>query len=142
MREELRSAFLSTGYGPAGERGHLSPTPGFPPRWARGAWAIVTAWNPGGARAADLANARAQADLLGLVQGSGLKLTPAVNGEGDWAEAALLIHGARLRQAADWGLHFGQAAVLWGVGARAALVWLDGGKVTGVERRWVVVGQG
>lgn len=137
MNEGVRAAFLGTSYGPVGERGHLSPTPGSPPRWARGTWAIVTAWNPGAERASPLANARAQADLLALVQGSGFAPTPAVNGEGDWAEAALLVYGARLRQAAAWGLHFGQAAVLWGVGARAALVWLDGGGVTGVERRWM-----
>ena len=138
MSGGLRGAFLGTGYGPAGERGHLSPAPDSPPSWARGTWTIVTAWNPGGQRASDAANARAQADLFALVQGSRFAPTPAVNGEGEWAEAALLVHGARLRQAADWGLHFGQAAVLWGVGARAALVWLEGGKVTGVERRWVV----
>ncbi|WP_104990018.1 DUF3293 domain-containing protein [Deinococcus sp. NW-56] len=138
MREDLRAAFLGAGYGPAGERGHLSPTPGAPPRWPHGTWAIVTAWNPGGERASDAVNERAQVDLLALVQGSGFAPAPAVNGEGDWAEAALLVHGARLRQAAEWGLHFGQAAVLWGVGARAALVWLEGGKVTGVERLWVV----
>lgn len=142
MREDLRAAFLGAGYGPAGERGHLSPTPGAPPRWPHGTWAIVTAWNPGGGRASDRANAQAHADLLALVRGSRFASTPAVNGEGEWAEAALLIHGARLRQAAEWGLHFGQAAVLWGVGARAALVWLDGGRVTGVERRWVVVRHG
>lgn len=138
MNGGLRAAFLGTSYGPAGERGHLSPTPAPPPGWARGTWALVTAWNPGGERASDPANARAQAALLALARGSGFAPAPAVNGEGDWAEAALLIPGARLRQAAEWGLHFGQAAVLWGVGARAALVWLDGGRVTEVERRWVV----
>ncbi|KEF33622.1 hypothetical protein RDMS_11625 [Deinococcus sp. RL] len=138
MNRELRAAFLGTSYGPPEERGFLAPTPAPPPSWARGSWAIVTAWNPGGERASDAANARAQADLLALVRRDGFPPTPALNGEGEWAEAALLIHGARLRQAADWGGQFGQAAVLWGVGARAALVWLEGGRVTGVERRWVV----
>lgn len=43
----------------------------------------------------------------------------------------------RRRQAAAWGADFGQAAVLWGTGRRAALVWLNGEGVVGVERRWV-----
>ncbi|MPY67792.1 DUF3293 domain-containing protein [Deinococcus sp. SDU3-2] len=116
--------------------------PGRPPSWAYGPWAIVTAWNPAGKRASDLANAQAHAALLTLVQDGGFTPMLVINGKGEWAEAALLIHGARLWQAAEWGSAFGQAAVLWGDGARAALVWLDGRRVTGAERRWLVVGHG
>lgn len=136
----MRAAFLGTGYGTPFERARLLEQRGPAPTWAAGTWAIVTAWNPGGARASGAANARAHAALLALVGASGFTPTPAVNGEGEWAEAALLVPGARLGQAAEWGLEFGQAAVLWGVGARAVLVWLDGGRVTAVERRWVVRG--
>ncbi|MDL2344118.1 DUF3293 domain-containing protein [Deinococcus sp. MIMF12] len=138
MNGGVRAAFLGTGYGTAVGRARLSEQPGPAPTWAAGSWAIVTAWNPGGERVSGAVNVQAQAELLALVRASGFALTPAVNGEGDWTEAALLVHGARLRRAAEWGLQFRQAAVLWGVGARAALVWLDSGRVTAVERRWVV----
>lgn len=99
---------------------------------------MVTAWNPGGQPAPAAANAQAQAALLQEVRAAGFRPVPALNGAGGWAEAALLVPGARLRQAASWGAGFGQAAVLWGVGARAALVWLEGGRVASVERRWAV----
>lgn len=137
-RPELRAAFLGTRYGPPGERCGLCGQRGPAPAWARGRWAVVTAWNPGGQPAPAAENARAQGALLGQVKAAGYAPRPALNGAGEWAEAALLVPGARLRQAADWGARFGQAAVVWGVGARAALVWLNGERVVGVERRWAV----
>ncbi|MBB5374687.1 hypothetical protein HNQ07_000131 [Deinococcus metalli] len=61
---------------------------------------------------------------------------PVVNGEGEWAEDALLLPAARLRDAVALGRRFGQAAALFGVGSRAALVWLD--RDVGVTRAWAV----
>lgn len=136
MREELRAAFLGTTYGPASERVRLAEEKGPAPTWARGEWAVVTAWNPGGRRVPEEANVRAAGDLLAQVRAAGLSPLPAHNGEGEWREEALLVPGARLGQAAAWGGEFGQAAVLWGTGRRAALVWLDGQRIVGVERRW------
>ncbi|EYB67505.1 hypothetical protein DEIPH_ctg040orf0080 [Deinococcus phoenicis] len=147
-RADLRAAFLATTYGTAHERFRLSARRGPAPTWARGdrgrgPWAVVTAWNPGGTLTAPEANARAGAALLARVQASGLVPWPAHNGEGEWREEALLIPGVRLRQAAAWGAAFGQAAVLWAVGARAALVWLDGdGRPSGAERFWAVGEEG
>jgi len=139
----LRAAFLGTTYGPPGERFRLLAQRGQPPSWAAkgwaaGGWALVTAWNPGGRSVTPHQNARAGAALRAQVQAAGFSPLPALNGEGEWAEPALLVRGAALRQAAGWGGSFGQAAVLWGYGARAALVWLEGGRVTAVERRWAV----
>lgn len=133
----MRAAFLDTTYGPAGERVRLAGERSPAPTWARGEWAIVTAWNPGGRRAPEEANVRAAGDLLTRVRAAGFSPLSAHNGEGEWREEALLVPGARLRQAAAWGADFGQAAVLWGTGRRAALVWLDGQRIVGVERRWV-----
>lgn len=135
--EELRAAFLGTTYGTADGRFRLSEERGPAPSWARGRWAVVTAWNPGGRRARDEDNARAGADLLTRVTAVGLSPLPAVNGEGEWEEEALIVPGLGLRHAAEWGGDFGQAAVLWGTGARVALVWLDrGGQIVCVERFW------
>lgn len=131
---EQRAAFLATTYGTPGERFRLSGERGSVPRWARGRWAVVTAWNPGGRRAGDGDNARAGAALRVRVTAAGLSPLPAVNGEGEWEEPALIVPGATLRQAAGWGGEFGQAAVLWGTGARVALVWLD--PPVQVERFW------
>ncbi|WP_245872860.1 DUF3293 domain-containing protein [Deinococcus planocerae] len=129
-----RAAFLATTYGTPGERFRLSEARGPAPSWARERWAVVTAWNPGGRRARNEDNARAGADLLARVTAAGLSPLPALNGEGEWEEEALIVPGATLRQATDWGREFGQAAVLWGMGARVALVWLSPG--VPVERFW------
>ncbi|GAA5511496.1 hypothetical protein Dcar01_00206 [Deinococcus carri] len=145
MSAGLRAAFLGTTYGTAQERFRLKERRRPAPSWARGPWAIVTAWNPGAARALQATNAQDAADLLARVRAGGFSPLPAHNGEGQWREEALLIPGAQLSQAVAWGNDFGQAAVLWGTGARVALVWLDGaGKVAGLERFWAgrVVGAG
>ncbi|MEF2278127.1 DUF3293 domain-containing protein [Deinococcus sp. YIM 134068] len=135
--QEQRAAFLGTTYGTAWERFRLSGERSAAPSWARGRWAVVTAWNPGGARAPDAMNIQAGVGLLAQVRATGLSPLPALNGEGEWEEEALIVPGAWLRQAAEWGGTFGQAAVLWGTGARVALVWLDtGGRVTRMERFW------
>lgn len=62
---------------------------------------------------------------------------PVVNGAALWAEDALLLPGARLREAAVLGRQFGQAAALWGTGRRVALVWI-GPEAVSVERCWAV----
>ncbi|WP_034384912.1 DUF3293 domain-containing protein [Deinococcus sp. YIM 77859] len=135
--KELRAAFHAATYGTAHERFRLATQRGKAPSWARGTWAVVTAWNPGGQPASDQANTRAAAELLARIQAEGFSPLPAHNGEGMWREEALLIPTARLHQAVAWGAAWGQAAVLWGIGARTALVWLDDqGKVCGVERFW------
>lgn len=61
----------------------------------------------------------------------------AINGEGDWQEDALLLLDLSLLQAAQLGREFGQAAVLFGAGSRAALVWCGSDPVR-VERFWAV----
>ena len=70
----LRAAFVQTLYGPPGERVGLSAVPGPAPRWARGTWAIVTAWNPAAQQAPAAANHAAQERLRGLIAGAGLTL--------------------------------------------------------------------
>lgn len=69
---EERAAFLAASYGTPGERFRLSGERGSAPSWARGRWAVVTAWNPGGRRAEDEDNARAGADLHARVVTAGL----------------------------------------------------------------------
>lgn len=140
---DLRAAFLATTYGTEQERAYLSPTPGPAPGWASGSWAIVTAWNPGGRPAGAEANGRAAAALLARVKAEGFVPRPAHNGEGEWREEALLVPGARLNHAVRWGAASRQAAVLWGTGRRAVLVWLDeAGRVDAAERWWVVRREG
>lgn len=134
--EPLRSAFLGSAYGPPGARLRLSPERGRAPGWVRRGepWAIVTAWNPGAQPAELRENLRAHAELLATVQAARLLSLPAQNGAGAWAEASLLILGASLPQTLTWTRHFGQEAALWGVGARAALIWRTGH----TERHWAV----
>ncbi|WP_235910280.1 DUF3293 domain-containing protein [Deinococcus kurensis] len=136
MNPELRAAFLASAYGRAGERLHLTPAgPGASPDWAAAGqrWAILTAWNPGAQpTSADLNRAR-QAQLTAEAQ-SWAPL-PGWNGEGAWREDTVILRGVPLPEAVRLGRRFGQAAVVWGVGRRAALVWLDGPVLT--QRRWL-----
>ncbi|SEJ21618.1 Protein of unknown function [Deinococcus reticulitermitis] len=134
--EALRQAFLTTAYGPPGARMRLCPERSRPPSWAdRGqSWAIVTAWNPGACRAEHRANLHAHARLLTQVLAARLSPVAARNGTGEWTEEGLLIPGASLKQTLAWTRSFGQEAALWGVGARAALVWRTGR----IERGWAV----
>ncbi|GGK86167.1 DUF3293 domain-containing protein [Deinococcus radiotolerans] len=132
----LRSAFLTTSYGRANERVQLTGSgPDLRPDWAAPGerWAILTAWNPGGRQAELAVNAARQAALTREVHlWSPL---PGWNGEGAWREDTLIVRGMPLRAAVTLGAQFGQAAVVWGVGRRAALVWLGGG--ARVERLWL-----
>ncbi|GGR81421.1 DUF3293 domain-containing protein [Deinococcus sedimenti] len=124
---DLRAAFLGSTYGRAGERVSLTPAgPGIVPHWCEAGqrWAIVTAWNPSGQRAAPDLNDERQAALARLVWA--WSPLPGWNGEGPWREETLILRDVPLREAARLGRRFGQAAVVWGVGGRAALVWLDG----------------
>ena len=132
----LRAAFLNSSYGRAGERVQLSLAgPGLRPDWTAPGqrWAILTAWNPAGQRAEAARNAAQQAALARAVQR--WSPLPGWNGEGAWQEDTLILRGVPLAQAVRLGRLFGQAAVVWGVGRRAALVWLDGS--TRVERLWL-----
>lgn len=149
--QTLRAAFLSATYGPAWQRFRLSSelggqhtaedSEGPEPGWAAGvrSWVIITAWNPGGQAQTEWDNAEAHQRLLARVGRAGLVPTLAVNGDDQWRETALILPGASLRDGLRLGREFGQAAVLYGVGRRVALVWLstDRRKVDrgGVDRR-------
>ncbi|WP_064014505.1 DUF3293 domain-containing protein [Deinococcus puniceus] len=149
--QALRAAFLGTTYGPVWHRFHLGtelqrrpedePSEELGPEWAIGlrSWVIVTAWNPRGQPQSQVDNADAHQRLLARVSRAGLVPTLALNGDGQWRETALILPGASLRDGIRLGREFAQAAVLYGVGRRVALVWLtvDRRKVDrgGVDRR-------
>lgn len=134
--DHIRRAFLATSYGTAGERFRLTVQAGRPCRlFAPGEhWAILTAHNQHGVRQEAAHNERQQRQLEDRLSARfpGLVCQRAVNGEGEWAEASLLVRGMTLRQARDLGNLFAQAAVLWGSGQRAALVWC--GPQSGLEQ--------
>ncbi|WP_226342390.1 DUF3293 domain-containing protein [Deinococcus sp. AJ005] len=131
---EQRAAFLSASYGTRAERFRLSSESlAAAPSWAARTWAIVTAWNPAGQQQPETDNLRAGRELLALIA-SRLHFL-GVNGEGEWAEPSVILPGLTLRQAAELGRRFAQAAVLFGVGKRVALVWLEA-DCTRVERFW------
>ncbi|CAM3693214.1 DUF3293 domain-containing protein [Deinococcus frigens] len=135
---DQRAAFLAATYGTGSERLRLALAPGplaAAPSWAAGRWAIVTAWNPGGQTQTQpqADNLRAERELLDLI--ASRPYLAGVNGKGVWAEPSVILPGLGLRQAAELGRRFGQAAVLFGVGRRVALVWLEAGGVW-VERFW------
>lgn len=132
---ELRAAFLGSSYGTA-ERGMLRPGPGPAPSWARGIWGIVTAWNPRGQQASPEANAQQQRDLAGILRGRPYR--SGWNGEGEWCEPTFIVSGLSLGTLACLGGTFCQAAVLYGSGRRAALVWLEDAKVYALERYFIV----
>ena len=148
VTEQLRTAFLVASYGTPDERFRLAVRPGGPCRlFAPGEhWAILTAHNRHGVRQDAGQNERQQRQLeLDL---SGFDCQRAVNGEGEWAEASVLARAITLRQALDLGRRHGQAAVLWGSGQRAALVWCRPPSVPGpsglparAERFWVCLSE-
>lgn len=141
-RAELRAVFLGTSYGTHRERFRLSRTAvdATPPSWAAGgeAWAILTAWNPGARQRDRASNEAAQRRLEGQVIRAGYAFLRGVNGEGEWAEPSLIVPGASWKQARDWAADFGQAAALWGEGARAALVWPGTQGLAPEDRCWTV----
>ncbi|MFB9992563.1 DUF3293 domain-containing protein [Deinococcus oregonensis] len=149
--QALRAAFLGTTYGPVWHRFRLGTelqsrpeeehVEESGPDWAVGvrSWVIITAWNPRGQPQAEWDNAEAHQRLLARVSRAGLVPILALNGNGQWRETALILPGASLRDGIRLGREFAQAAVLYGIGRRGALVWLsiDRRKVDrgGVERR-------
>lgn len=141
-RAELRAAFLGTSYGTQRERFGLrdGPTGATPPSWAAGGetWAIVTAWNPEARQRDRAGNEADQRRLEARVLQSGRTFLRGVNGEGEWAEDSLIVPGASWEQARDWATDFGQAAALWGEGARAALVWPGTERLAPEDRCWTV----
>lgn len=122
---QLRAAFLATSYGTSEQRFRLAARPGRPCRlFAPGErWAVLTAHNQHGVRQEFAQNERQQRLLKQSL--SGFVCEAAVNGEGGWTEASLLVRGITLRLALELGRRHGQAAALWGSGQRAALVWCD-----------------
>ncbi|WP_291426432.1 DUF3293 domain-containing protein [Deinococcus sp.] len=135
QRDRLRSAFTAAEYGLTDERFRLSCTRGTSPSWATTglAWATVTAWNPEGKMCSRPANQQRQAALKTSVIQRGLPFLEGVNGSGEWQEDTLIVLGARLSDAVNWGQQTGQVAVLYGLGARVALVWI---KPLKAERFW------
>lgn len=102
----------------------------------------MTAWNPQGRPCDGASNNAAQEQLRAALVG--WPFLEGVNGEGEWTEPSLIVPGLGLRQAAQFGQRFRQAAVLWGVGRRAALVWCpnDAGSAgLRLERHWLVAAQ-
>ena len=133
---ELRAAFLATSYGTATERFLLSErrqkTAHFPLFRSGERWAILTAWNPGAKWLPLTQNEVRQAELQQALAGK--RWYAGVNGEGAWAEPSLIVNGLPPQRALQLGRDFGQVAVLWGCGQRAALVWCASGSV---ERHWL-----
>ncbi|WP_424952026.1 DUF3293 domain-containing protein [Deinococcus sp.] len=135
--DQLRAAFLSASYGTVTERFRLQATPGRPsPLFGAGRpWAILTAHNPDAVQHTPLLNERRQRALEARLQG--FPCTPGINGHGRWAEASLIVSGLPLERILSLGREYGQVALLYGVGQRAALVWCRSGRT---ERRWVAGG--
>lgn len=90
---------------PAAVRAWLDGAPG----------ALVTAWNPFGARAGDADNARAQAALEAKLRADGARLAPAegASPDGAWREASLLAAGVDAARADALCVAWRQNAVLW-----------------------------
>lgn len=141
-RAELCAVFLATSYGTTEERFGLSRTAkgAAPPSWAAGGetWAIVTAWNPEAVQRERATNEADQRLLEARITREVHTFLRGVNGEGEWAERSLIIPGASWEQARDWAADFGQAAALWGEGARAALVWPGTEGLAPEDRCWTV----
>ena len=133
---ELQEAFLATSYGAATERFQLSErrqeTAHIPLFRSGERWAILTAWNPGAKRLTLAQNEVRQEKLQQALAGQ--RWYAGVNGKGAWAEPSLIVNALPLQRALQLGRDFGQVAVLWGCGQRAALVWCASRRV---ERRWL-----
>lgn len=136
--ERLGAAFRATTYGTDRERFRLGDRPEFVPTWAYGGrtWAVVTAFNPHGRPAPERQNRQRDALLSAAL--AGREVRRAINGETPYAEPSFVLLDVGLAEARELGRRFSQAAVLWGVGWRVALVWCDGRRrERDVERFWV-----
>lgn len=124
---QLGAAYWAAAYGPDGFRFRLGDAPGVRPPWARGGecWAIVTDAGP-------QLPVTPGPPLRAVLLAAGHPVTAVTNGEGRWREPAYLVP-LRPREALALGRRYGQAAVLCGCGARAALLW-HGGEV---QRGWL-----
>lgn len=133
--EALRAAFLTTSYGTVQQRYTLSTRVGVLPVWSlpQQRWAILTAWNPHGQASDPASNAEAQSRLRAEL--GAWPVMDGSNGAGEWTEPSLIVKGLSLRRAVALGQHFQQAALLWGVGRRVALVWCL--PTVRVERLWL-----
>lgn len=125
MQKTLIQAYLNSSYTYSQTRLHLDPSPHdlpivFPERWA-----MVTAYNPESRQQTAEENQKRHEDLEAQVRQMGFPVDHYVAGEGEWEEPGYLIRGIPLAAAAQLGKDFEQNAVLFGVGARVALVWLD-----------------
>lgn len=89
-------------------------------------WAYVTACNPGSVPLAEMANAARHAELSEAVRCAGFTCYEGVGtGEGWSPEPSLLILGISTAEAAEFGRHFGQNAILVGErGGVSRLHWL------------------
>ena len=124
-------------YGPPGQRFRLAGEPAGRASWAAWlSWALITAENPGGQRVTAHENSMASIRLRAELRARGLTYLSAVNGEGEWAEAACLVRDLPLGGALELARAFGQAALLWGVGRRAALI---GVAPLQLRRAWVAL---
>lgn len=136
-RSELAAAFAATTYrvflpdGPVDLRvGQENPRLG---TWLAEegveAWAVLTAWNPGGERREDALNIAAQSALevklleMGYEPFAGENLADA----GDWPrEDACFVPRLRRERALAVAREFGQAAILCGDSATPNLAWIEG----------------
>ncbi|WP_235692429.1 DUF3293 domain-containing protein [Deinococcus aquaedulcis] len=95
---------------------------------------MITAYNPGAQPQSHADNVAAHARLR--EQAAPWAPLETVNGSGPHAEPSLLLRGVPLHEAAALGRAAGQVAIVWGVGHRAALVWLQGERMQ-LERHWL-----
>lgn len=140
-RDSWLDLYWAATYGTARERFRLGEAPGPPPSWSGpGArWALVTAHNPGGLRAPDAENRRADRALRALLLERHLPFERALNGDDEWREPSLLVRELGLRAARALGEQFGQLAVVAGVGVRAALVPCGRGSQAPLRRGWATL---
>jgi hypothetical protein len=130
MRDSLRALYEAARYAAIIDGAPVALAPGRRTPAALRAWlggepaALVTAWNPFGAQASEIDNARAQARLEAALRGAGARLAPAegASPDGAWREASLLAAGVDAAAADALCVAWRQNAVLWiDADGRAAL---------------------
>ncbi|GEM48782.1 DUF3293 domain-containing protein [Deinococcus cellulosilyticus] len=125
MEKTLIQAYLNSPYTYNSTRLHLGESRSelsvvFPERWA-----MVTAFNPESRQLTPEENQERHAALEVAVRQLGHPVDHYVAGEGEWEEPGCFIRGISLAEAVQLGRDFQQNAVLFGVGSRVALVWVD-----------------